>query len=348
MNDKIQKSALIAMSGGVDSTVAAMLVLQEGYDCSGAIMKLHPSAKDAEPDARVSAETLGIPFYSLDLSEDFEKEVIARFITDYQQGRTPNPCVECNKRIKFGKLLEKASELKKHYLVTGHYAIIEQNGNGRYLLRKGADPKKDQSYVLFSLKQNQLSRVRFPLGCFTKSEVKELAQKANLPAAQRKESQDICFVPDGDYPRFIIEHIDAVPEKGRFIDSEGNELGEHKGLLHYTIGQRRGLGLSMPHPPYVVELRSDNNTVIIGKNEMLFSKKLTLRDINLIAIDRLSESIKANVKIRYNHKEEPATIFQTDPDTIQIEFEKPQRAITSGQAAVFYDGDYVLGGGTIV
>ncbi|MCL2391494.1 MAG: tRNA 2-thiouridine(34) synthase MnmA [Oscillospiraceae bacterium] len=341
------KSALIAMSGGVDSTVSAMLMLNEGFDCAGAIMKLHPCVKDAEPDARSAAQKLGIPFYSIDFSSAFNEQVISRFISAYEQGRTPNPCVDCNRHIKFGRLLDKAHELEKDLLVTGHYAQVIQDTSGRYLLKKGADKSKDQSYVLYSLTQNQLAHIHFPLGRFTKVEVRLLAEKANLSAAKRKESQDICFVPDGDYAHFILQCTGKQPEKGRFVDVLGNDLGETKGLIHYTIGQRKGLGLSMPHPPYVVKINPEANTVVIGKNEMLFSKSLTVQDINLISVDKLDSPIRAKVKIRYTQAEQPAMIHQTGMDSLVIEFDEPQRAITSGQAAVIYDGEFVLGGGTI-
>jgi len=347
MIDNMPKSALIAMSGGVDSTVSAMLMLQKGLDCAGAIMKLHPCVKDAEPDARAAAQKLGIPFYALDFSNDFANEVIERFVKAYEEGRTPNPCVECNRNIKFGRLLEKAIELGKECLVTGHYVQIEQSPSGRYLLKKAKDDTKDQSYVLYSLKQNQLAHIQFPLGGFSKPDVRKLAAEAKLAAAERKESQDICFVPDGDYASFITEYTGKQPIRGRFVDTSGNDLGENKGLIYYTIGQRRGLGLAMPHPPYVVSMSSDDNTVVVGRNDMLFSRVLDVCDINLIPFDKLDAPIRARVKIRYKHTEQPATVYQTGSDTLRIEFDEPQRAVTSGQAAVIYDGDYVLGGGTI-
>jgi len=348
MKDSSPKSALIAMSGGVDSTVSALLMLREGYDCAGAIMKLHPCVKDSEARARAAAQKLCIPFYAVDFSVDFSEKVLSRFVSAYQSGQTPNPCVDCNKHIKFGRLLDKAFELGKHYLVTGHYVQTECDPNGRYLLKKGADHTKDQSYVLYSLKQRQLAHIRFPLGGYTKTDVRKIAAEAEFEAAKIKESQDICFVPDGDYAKFIVEHTGTTPQKGRFCDTQGNDLGENKGLIHYTIGQRRGLGLAMPHPPYVVEMRPDENTVVVGRNEMLFSKTLTVRDINLIPVDKLDKPIRAKARIRYNQVEQPAVIHQIDQDTLKIEFDDPQRAITSGQAAVIYDGSYVLGGGTIV
>jgi len=338
---------MIAMSGGVDSTVAALLSVRGGLDCAGAIAKLHTNADNGKEDARAAAERLGMPFFVFDFSDDFADLVIERFINAYSEGRTPNPCIDCNRSIKFGKFLEKAMEMGKSCIVTGHYARTEQDCSGRYLLKKGADPSKDQSYVLYTLSQDQLSRTRFPLGGLTKAEVREIALNAGLLNAEKSESQDICFVPDGDYAKFIEYYTGTLPRKGRFLDTEGNDLGENEGVIHYTIGQRRGLGLAMPHPPYVIELNPKDNTVIVGRNEMLYTKTLRATDINLIPFDRIDSPLRAKVKIRYKHSEQPATVRQTDNDVLHIEFDEPQRAITKGQAAVIYDGDVVLGGGTI-
>jgi tRNA-specific 2-thiouridylase len=244
-------------------------------------------------------------------------------------------------------LLEKARELGKDCIVTGHYARIERAADGRYLLKKGTDLSKDQSYVLYSLTQEQLSHTRFPLGGMMKSEVREIAITEGFHNAVKNDSQDICFVPDGDYTGFIEKNIDETPYTGRFVDADGNDLGESKSIIHYTIGQRRGLGLAMPYPVYVLDIRPEDNTVVLGKDEMLFSKTLYMRNINLIALDRLDSPIGASVKIRYKHTEQPAVIRQIDDDTLHVEFEEPQRAITRGQAAVIFDGDTVIGGGTI-
>jgi len=343
-----QKSALIAMSGGVDSTVSALLTLRSGYDCAGAIMKLHPNVKDSEADARSAAKLLNIPFYVLNLHDVFANKVIDNFVDEYNEGRTPNPCVVCNKNLKFGQMLDKANELKKKYIVTGHYAQIWQDASGRYQLSKGVDPTKDQSYVLYTLTQHQLANTLFPLGGMSKAEVREIAHSIGFENASKSESQDICFVPGGDYAKFIEDYTGKAPKKGRFVDTLGNDLGENKGILHYTIGQRRGLGLAMPHPPYVVEIRPEDNTVVIGKNDMLYSKVLYIRSINLISFDKLETPIKAKVKIRYTHVEQPALVRQLGDDELRIEFDEPQRAITKGQTAVIYDGNDVLGGGTIV
>jgi len=341
-------SALIAMSGGVDSSVAALISSRDGLDCAGAIAKVHKNVKSGEADARAVAGRLGIPFFVFDLSGDFSVRVIEPFITAYREGRTPNPCIECNKHIKFGSFLQKAAELDKDFIVTGHYARVSQSGAGRYLLKKGADPSKDQSYALYTLTQEQLSRARFPLGGLTKAEVREIALDAGLENTGNKESQDICFVPDGDYARFINEHTGEPPRKGRFVDVQGNDLGQHNGLLSYTIGQRRGLGLAMPYPPYVLELRPSDDAVVVGRNELLYSKSFQVRGVNLIPIDRIDAPLRGRVKIRYLQLEQPATVRQIGDDALHIEFDEPQRAITRGQAAVIYDGEVVLGGGTIV
>jgi len=339
---------MIAMSGGVDSSVAALISVRDGLDCAGSIAILHKNVKSGEKDASEVAARLGIPFFVFDFSNSFSKLVIEHFVSAYREGRTPNPCIECNKHIKFGILLKKALELQKDYIVTGHYARVERDVSGRFLLKKGADSAKDQSYVLYTLTQEQLARVRFPLGGLTKAEVREIALDSKLTSAGRKESQDICFVPDADYARFIADFTGEQPRKGRFVDVDGNDLGENNGIVSYTVGQRRGLGLAMPYPPYVLELRPEDDTVVIGKDEMLYSRSLQAREVNLIAVDRIDGRLRVFVKIRYSQPGQPATVRQIGGDTLHIEFDDPQRAITRGQAAVLYDGDTVLGGGTIV
>jgi len=348
MNEIKPQSALVAMSGGVDSTVAAMLAMRNGFNCTGATMKVYAGSDKTVSDARNAASFINIPFHEFDFIKPFEENVIKPFIDEYRQGRTPNPCIICNKYLKFGIFMDKTTEMGMDRLITGHYVQVEYSENDkRYFLKKGLDPKKDQSYVLYSLTQEQLAKVVFPLGCHTKTQVREIANKAGYKITDYKESQDICFIPDGDYMKFINEYTGEVPEKGRFVDINGNDLGENKGVSSYTIGQRRGLGLAMPHPPYVIELCPENNTVVIGTQEMLYSKTLDANNINFIAVDKLDSSIKANVKIRYSDPGHLATIHQTGEDTLKIEFDEPQRAITKGQAAVIYDGEIVIGGGTI-
>lgn len=339
------------MSGGVDSTVAAMLALRSVADCEGAVMQLRADCGDGDDgvkDAKAAASRLGIPLSVYDFSDRFAELVIEAFIDAYRRGRTPNPCVDCNKHIKFGLLLEKALEMGRDKIITGHYARIARGGDGRFLLKKGADPDKDQSYVLYSLTQTQLARIVFPLGELSKKQVRGLALDAGFENAMSRESQDICFVPDGDYAKFIEGYIREKPQKGRFIGADGVDLGENKGIIHYTVGQRRGLGLAMPHPVYVLEIRPDDNTVVIGRDDQLYSKTLTASQINLIPVTRLDSPIRARVKLRYKQIEQPATIRQTGDDSLHIEFDEPQRAITKGQAAVIYDGENVIGGGTIV
>ena len=342
------RSALVALSGGVDSSVAAVLAMRGGIDCAGALMKLHEHNADSEAAARAAAGRLGIPFYVFDFSDCFAEQVISRFIDAYSAGRTPNPCVDCNRRLKFGLLLGKARELGMGCIVTGHYARVEQGENGRFLLKKGVDSSKDQSYMLYSLSQDQLASAVFPLGGMSKKQVRDIALGAGLDNANSRESQDICFVPDGDYAKFIVEHTGIRARKGRFVDACGNFLGEHQGIVRYTVGQRRGMGLSMPYPAYVLELRAEDNTVVVGKDEMLYSKTLRASDINLIPLDRLDAPLRARVKIRYRHQEQTATVWQEGDDSLLIEFDEPQRAITKGQSAVIYDGETVIGGGTIV
>ena len=346
--DAQPKKALAALSGGVDSAVAALLALRGGYNLTAAVMDLHPACQGNIDEAGAVAERLGAPFMVFDLAGCFRTRVIDSFADAYEAGNTPNPCVECNKHIKFGAFAEKALETGHELIVTGHYAGIERSPGGRLLLKKGSDASKDQSYMLYSLTQGQLAMAIFPLGNLSKKEVRELAAEAGLQNAQKRESQDICFIPDGDYAAFICAHRGNAPRKGRFIDSDGNILGESKGVYAYTVGQRRGLGLSMPRRAYVLEIRPSDAAVVVGSHEQLFSSTLTARDINLIPVARLDSPIRARVKIRYRQQEQNATVEQIGEDALRVDFDEPQRAIARGQAAVVYDGDTVVGGGTIV
>jgi len=345
--DATTGSALIAMSGGVDSAVAALLLKDSGVDVAGAVMRLFPGAVGVEHDARAVAEQLGIQLHVYDYSGFFSERVIKPFITAYHEGRTPNPCIDCNKHLKFGCLLDAAGELGMKYLATGHYAQTERSEDGRFLLKKGADKTKDQSYVLYTLTQEQLAHIIFPLGRLTKAEVRERAEKEGLLNAKTSESQDICFVPEGNYVKFIEEYTGKTGQKGRFVDTRENDLGENRGVINYTIGQRRGLGLAMECPYYVVDIRPEDNTVVVGREEMLYSPTLIMKEINLIPYDRLDMPIRADVRIRYKHKEQPAVVRQIDEDTLRVDFDEPQRAITRGQSAVIYIGDVVIGGGVI-
>ena len=349
------------MSGGIDSSVAVHLMKEQGFECIGATMKLYDnedigvdrsktccSLSDVE-DARRVAQSYDIPYYVLNFSEDFDKEVIQRFVDTYMEGGTPNPCIECNRYMKFAKLMHRMYELGYDYVVTGHYARVEKNEQtGRFELKKGLDDTKDQSYVLYNLTQEQLAHTLFPLGSYRKTEIRELANNLYFVNANKPDSQDICFVPDGDYGSFIERHENRQFEKGEFVTRDGEVLGEHKGIIRYTTGQRRGLGLSLKEPMYVLEKDMEKNQVILGRNEDLFSTTLTANDLNWISIEKLTAPMRCTAKARYKQKEAGALLEPIDENTIRLTFDEPQRAITRGQAVVFYDGDVVIGGGKIL
>ena len=352
--------ALIAMSGGVDSSVAAYLTMKSGYDCTGVTLKLYDSedtdelrektccSLDDVEDARSVCRHLGIPYFVRNFKESFRENVIERFISAYENGATPNPCIDCNRYIKFEKLMLHARELGMDKLVTGHYARVEYDEErGRYILKKAIDLSKDQSYVLYSLTQEQLSMLYLPLGELTKTETRAIAEQNGFVNAAKRDSQDICFVPDGKYAEFIERRTGKSYPSGDFVDEEGNVLGEHKGIIRYTIGQRKGLGLALPHPMYVKEKNLEENKVILCENEALFSKELTATDVNLISTDRIEGKMRVSARVRYNQKEQPATVTQPDGDRIRVVFDEPQRAVCKGQAVVLYDGDTVVGGGVI-
>lgn len=351
---------MIAMSGGVDSSVAAFLIKQQGYDTTGITLKLFSnedigisrektccSLEDVE-DARSVAYRLGIPYYVYNFTDRFKENVIDRFINAYMSGSTPNPCIDCNRYIKFEQLLLRAIQLDFDYLVTGHYAIIEKDAaTGRYFLKKAADETKDQSYFLYSLTKNQLAMILFPLGHLSKSEVRRLAESNGFINAHKHDSQDICFVRNGDYAGFIEQYTGRSFAPGSFVSKNGEVLGTHNGIIRYTIGQRKGLGISASEPMYVCDILPEYNRVVLGNERELYSKAVIATQINLIPYDRIESSLRAKAKIRYRHKEESATVEQIDEDTLHIEFDIPQRAISKGQSVVLYDGDYVIGGGII-
>lgn len=355
----MNKSVLVAMSGGVDSSVAAALLVERGFKVIGVTMKLWQDEEanvveggccslSAVNDARRVADVLGIPHYVLNFSEEFKESVIKYFINEYYAGRTPNPCIACNKYIKFDFLLKKALAMGMDYIATGHYARIEYEPNiSRWLLKKSLSIEKDQTYVLYNMTQYQLEHTLFPIGDFEdKKKVREIAAKLGLRTAEKSESQEICFV-DGDYGEYIERSQPGISKPGNIVDVSGKVLGKHRGIIHYTIGQRKGLGIAAGRPLYVIAIDPKKNEVIVGGYEQLFSRKLIAKEVNLISIEHLKDKQKITAKIRYSAKEAEAYIMPLENGKVLVEFVEPQRAITPGQSVVFYNSDIVVGGGVI-
>lgn len=357
--DTIKQKIVIAMSGGVDSSVAAFLLKKKGFDVFGITMLIWHNENECQVnksccspddiiDARRIASQLKIPFQTVNFVKEFKNDVMDYFCREYLKGITPNPCIICNERMKFGYLLDYAKAQGIDHIATGHYAEnYFDNKSGVYAIKKGKDKTKDQSYVLFSLTQDQLKHVVFPLAGLTKEEVREIAKKNGLITAKKKESQEICFIPDNDYPKFINEHFQTKEKTGLILDINGKILGRHKGIYHYTVGQRKGLGISSPHPLYVVKIDTEKNSIIAGKDEDLYQKEFIAERVNWQVIDKLTDPVMVKAKIRYKFKEENARVFPLDDKRARVEFLKPQRAITPGQAVVFYKKNVVVGGGWI-
>ena len=348
------KKVLLGMSGGVDSSVSAILLQESGYEVVGAMMKLWDDGKcgneKTEQDAQKVCDALGITLHIIDLKQEFNKCVIQNFIEEYKVCRTPNPCIECNKYLKFGLMYEKAKELGCEYIATGHYAKTEYSDKYKqHILKKSNAGSKDQSYVLYNLPKQMVAQVLFPLGDFeNKEQIRKIAEEHKLPVANKPDSEDICFIPDGDYKKFLEESSVLKGKKGNIVNNEGKILGKHEGLYKYTIGQRKGLGIANPVPLFVKGFNIEKNEIIVGEEKEIFSKEAIANEINLVLIDKILEPMKVKAKIRYAAKEAECTIYPIEGGKVKVEFNEPQRAITPGQSIVFYIDDVVLGGGKIL
>ena len=358
----MSRKVVVGMSGGVDSSVAAWLLKEQGYDVIGVTMQIwqdeDTEVQEAEggccglsavDDARRVAMDLGIPYYVMNFKEEFRKNVMDYFVGEYVEGRTPNPCIACNRHVKWESLLRRSIAIGADYIATGHYAQIDRLPGGRYSLKTSVTASKDQTYALYNLTQEQLSHTLMPVGSYHKEEIRDMAERLGLPVAHKPDSQEICFIPDHDYASFIEEYTGRELPPGNFVDLDGNVLGRHRGITHYTVGQRKGLNLSMGRPVFVVEIRPETNEVVIGDNQDVFTNVLRCGKLNWMAVDGLhGKSMDVLAKIRYSHKGSPCTIREIGNDMVECRFHEPGRAVTPGQAVVFYDGDYVAGGGTII
>ena len=358
----MSKKVVVGMSGGVDSSVAAWLLKEQGYDVIGVTMQIwqdeDTEVQEAEggccglsavDDARRVAMDLGIPYYVMNFKEEFRKNVMDYFVGEYAEGRTPNPCIACNRYVKWESLLRRSMAIGADYIATGHYAQIDRLPGGRYSLKTSVTASKDQTYALYNLTQDQLSHTLMPVGSYHKEEIRDMAERLGLPVAHKPDSQEICFIPDHDYASFIEEYTGRELPPGNFVDLDGNVLGRHRGITHYTVGQRKGLNLSMGRPVFVVEIRPDTNEVVIGDNNDVFTNVLRCDKLNWMAVDGLhGKSMEVTAKIRYSHKGSPCTIREIGEGMVECRFHESVRAVTPGQAVVFYDGDYVAGGGTII
>lgn len=358
----MKKKVVVGMSGGVDSSVAAFLLKEQGYDVIGVTMQIWQDEAEEEKsaeggccgltavdDARRVAEKLNIPYYVMNFKQEFKKQVMDYFVAEYLRGHTPNPCIACNRYVKWEALLKRSLEIGADYIATGHYARIDRLPNGRFAIRNSVTASKDQTYALYSLTQEQLSRTLMPVGEFAKDEIRKIALEAGLPVANKPDSQEICFIPDDDYAGFIEREAgSAVPGPGNFVDKDGKVLGRHKGITHYTIGQRKGLEIAMGRRVFVTEIRPETAEVVLGENEDVFTDRVLCDRVNFMSVADITEPTRVKAKIRYNHQGEYCVLEKQVDGSVLCRFEKPVRASTPGQAVVFYDGEYVLGGGTIL
>lgn len=352
---------VVGMSGGVDSSVAAYLLKEQGYDVTGVTMQIWQDEEQAVQeenggccglsavdDARRVAADIGIPYYVMNFKQEFKENVIDYFVEEYLQGKTPNPCIACNRYVKWESLYKRSMSIGAEYIATGHYARIVRLGNGRYTLRRSATPEKDQTYALYNLTQEQLKHTLMPVGEYSKDEVRHIAEKIDLRVANKPDSQDICFVPGGGYAAYIEENAGVNIPAGNFVGRDGSVLGRHKGITHYTVGQRKGLGIALGYPAFVLEIRPDTNEIVLGTAEEAMTVTLKADRLNFMSVEDIKEPLRLWTKIRYNHKGAWCTVEKTGDDEVLCTFEEPQRAVTPGQAVVFYDGEYILGGGTIL